>query len=281
LQTIDTWSFGCVLSAVATWVILGSQAYDNYRQVHKLEISELRERLKKNKRGSAPSGDDAFHDGTKVPSSVLNWHNFLRNSSRKADTISYRVLDLVDEKMLLEHPEKRLTFEQLCEKLNDILLCAKNEHLKSLERGSLKAVDPDTLKALLMLDKSAPATATSTAQAGIAQIVTSNPSDRGGSASLLPNRHGQSQSRPSSDRVRKSERLERIIIGKTANREQAIKSDLGLGSVAEADENCESPQQVPVDANNTLLQHNYRQRTSYIPRGQALRAKELTSLNSI
>lgn len=30
-QTIDTWSFGCVLSAVATWVVLGSHAYDNYR----------------------------------------------------------------------------------------------------------------------------------------------------------------------------------------------------------------------------------------------------------
>jgi len=39
LQTIDTWSFGCVLSAVATWVILGSKAYDNYRQVRMMEIA--------------------------------------------------------------------------------------------------------------------------------------------------------------------------------------------------------------------------------------------------
>src|SRR5882757_5563218 len=140
LQTIDTWSFGCVLSAVATWVVLGSQAYDNYRQVRMREITKLRQLAEAGKGGSAPSGDDAFHDGTKVLPSVLHWHDYLRNSSRKADTITYRVLNLIEEKMLLESPSKRLSFERLCEELEDIILLAKNDHQKLTEKGTLKVI---------------------------------------------------------------------------------------------------------------------------------------------
>lgn len=242
LQTIDTWSFGCVLSAVATWVILGSQTYDSYRQVRMLEIANLRLRAKDGNGGGAPSGDDAFHDGTKVLPSVLHWHDFLRNSSRKADTISCRVLNLIEEKMLLESPSKRLSFEQLCEELEDIILLAKNEHQKLTDRGSLKVIEPDTLEALLQLDKRAPATATP-----IVQVNTTQNAGRS-SGSLSPD--DRSQLRPRSERVRKSERLERIVIGKTANREGAIK--IGLGIVNEDLETCDSPQQDPADASETV-----------------------------
>jgi len=236
LQTIDTWSFGCVLSAVATWVILGSQAYDNYRQVRMLEIAELRQRVEDGKGGSAPSGDDAFHDGTQVLPSVLHWHDFLRNSSRKADTISHRVLDLVEEKMLLTNPNRRLSFEMLCEKLEEIIILAKNDQKRFTEKGQLKVIAPDTLEALLHLDKRAPSTATPIAEVNTAQIAGQ------GSGSLLPN--GRSQLRPGSERVRKSERLEKVVIGKTANRETAISTDLvGLGIVSEGQEICDSPEQ--------------------------------------
>jgi hypothetical protein len=242
LQTIDTWSFGCVLSAVATWVILGSQTYDSYRQVRMLEIANLRLRAKDGNGGGAPSGDDAFHDGTKVLPSVLHWHDFLRNSSRKADTISCRVLNLIEERMLLESPSKRLSFEQLCGELEDIILLAKNEHQKLTDRGSLKVIEPDTLEALLQLDKRAPATPTP-----IVQVNTTQNAGRS-SGSLSPD--DRSQLRPRSERVRKSERLERIVIGKTANREGAIK--IGLGIVNEDLETCDSPQQDPADAGETI-----------------------------
>jgi hypothetical protein len=247
LQTIDTWSFGCVLSAVATWVILGSQAYDNYRQVRMLEIAELRQRVEDGKGGSAPSGDDAFHDGTEVLPSVLHWHDFLRNSSRKADTISHRVLDLVEEKMLLKNPSQRLSFEMLCKKLEEIIILAKSDQQRFTERGQLKMIAPDTLEALLHLDKRAPSTATPIAEVNTAQNAGQ------GSGSLLPN--GLSQLRPGSERVRKSERLEKVVIGKTANREAAIKTDLvGLGIVSEGQEICDSPEQDPADASERIFE---------------------------
>jgi hypothetical protein len=247
LQTIDTWSFGCVLSAVATWVILGSQAYDNYRQVRMLEIAELRQRVGDGKGGSAPSGDDAFHDGTEVLPSVLHWHNFLRNSSRKADTISHRVLDLVEEKMLLKNPSQRLSFEMLYDKLEEIIILAKSDQQKFTERGQLKVIAPDTLEALLHLDKRAPSTATPIAEVNTAQNAGQ------GSGSLLPN--GPSQLRPGLERVRKSERLEKVVIGKTANREAAIKTDLvGLGIVSEGQEICDSPEQDPADTSKRIFE---------------------------
>jgi hypothetical protein len=244
LQTIDTWSFGCVLSAVATWVILGSQAYDNYRQVRMLEIAELRQRVEDGKGGSAPSGDDAFHDGTEVLPSVLHWHDFLRNSSRKADTISHRVLDLVEEKMLLKNPSKRLSFAILCEKLEDIIILAKSDQQRFTESGQLKVIAPDTLEALLHLDKRAPSMATPIAEVNTAQ------NSGQGSGSLLPK--GPSQLRPGSERVRKSERLGQVVIGKTANREAAIM--VGLGIVSEGQAICDSPEQDPADASERIFE---------------------------
>jgi hypothetical protein len=247
LQTIDTWSFGCVLSAVATWVILGSQAYDNYRQVRMLEIAELRQRVEDGKGGSAPSGDDAFHDGTEVLPSVLHWHDFLRNSSRKADTISHRVLDLVEEKMLLKNPSQRLSFAMLCDKLEDIIILAKSDQQRFTERGQLKVIAPDTLEALLHLDKRAPSMATPIAEVNTAQ------NSGQGSGSLLTK--GPSQLRPGSERVRKSERLGQVVIGKTANREAAIKTDLvGLGIVSEGQAICDSPEQDPADASERIFE---------------------------
>jgi hypothetical protein len=246
LQTIDTWSFGCVLSAVATWVILGSQAYDNYRQVRKQEIEKLRQHVKEGKGGSAPSGDDAFHDGIKVLPSVLNWHDFLRNSSRKADTISHRVLDLVEDKMLHQDPSKRPSFKKLCNLLDDIVILAKNEYQKSTESGQLRPIAADTLEALLQLDRRAPATATPVVQINIAQNVEQ------GNESFLTNR---SELRPRSERVRKSERLDRVVVGKTANRERAIQTDLfGLGIVEEHQEICDSPQQEPADTSERVFE---------------------------
>lgn len=41
-QTIDTWSLGCVFSSVATWVVLGSQAYENYSECRKIAIKALK-----------------------------------------------------------------------------------------------------------------------------------------------------------------------------------------------------------------------------------------------
>jgi hypothetical protein len=82
-----------------------------------------------------------------------------------------------------------------------------------------------------------------------AQNVSPNTTDSQSFGSLLPNGRGKA----ASDRVRKSERLDKIIVGKTANREEAIKQDLKIGIVPETEEICESPEQVPNDAEKASL----------------------------
>ncbi|TEA12181.1 putative serine/threonine-protein kinase MPS1-like protein [Colletotrichum sidae] len=64
--TIDTWSLGCVFSAVATWVILGSRAYQDYGKRRKMAICELLSKKKDNTGISLPNNRDAFHDGTEL-----------------------------------------------------------------------------------------------------------------------------------------------------------------------------------------------------------------------
>ena len=75
-----------------------------------------------------------------------------------------------------------------------------------------------------------------------------------GPADRMAEHADRSQLRPGTERVRKSERLEKVVIGKTANREAAIKTDLvGLGIVSEGQEICGSPQQDPADASEILM----------------------------
>lgn len=198
---------------------------------------------------------DAFHDGRKVLQSVLDWHNYLRTSSRKSDTISCRVLDLIDKEMLLENPEHRLNLQQLCDKLEEISILARNEYQQSLERNRLSKVEQTTLKALLTLDKQAPATAT---QVGMTHNAILDSSSEQGPASLSPISRSQPQLHPPSARVRKSELLDKIYLGKTANREEAIKSDLGLTSETQACEIFDSPPHTP----STLGKHTFREQAS-------------------
>ena len=69
---------------------------------------------------------DYFHNGKKVLEDVISWHKMLRGSLRVAGTITNRVLDLVDEKMLLEDPLERINSKSLCNELIRILDNTRN-----------------------------------------------------------------------------------------------------------------------------------------------------------
>lgn len=214
-QTIDTWSFGCVLSSVATWVVLGSQAYENFHERRKIAIKALKTKQAKDKRTSVPSCEDAFHDGKNVLSAVTEWHVYLRNSARRADTTTHLVLDLVDKHMLLPSPEQRLMMGQLCEKLEGILVLSDHEHRQNLEKGNLKEIGLDTLNALQELDNQAPSRAAIAQGAG--SEVDLRKSD--GYGGFLPTFQIDDKSgRPR--KARKSERFDKIVLAKTANRVQ-------------------------------------------------------------
>ena len=143
-QTIDVWSLGCVFSVAATWVIFGFQGlrqFENLRRKAVKEASHL----------SQPSEKletDYFHDGKTVLADVTSWHKVLRNALRRNDTITRRVLHLVDEKMLLGSAEGRIRAKELCAELKKITLAAEAEPREELFE-SIKGF-------LLELDDTAP-----------------------------------------------------------------------------------------------------------------------------
>lgn len=234
-QKMDTWSFGCLLSAVATWVILGSQAYDNYTQRRKIAIQKLRHRKAAGEDVSVPSADDAFHDGVRVLPAVTNWHKYLQNSIRKGDTISGLVLEYVDQNLLVADPRERPSFANLTARLRHILAAAKAEYSSMKEKELIPTVDDDTLDALLELDRNAPQQATATYQLAPAQTATIAEETAPVSGSQQLTVPGPRKPGMVSTRVGKSERLSKILRGKIASRDETISETLGKPSAMNAD----------------------------------------------
>ncbi|VUC32782.1 unnamed protein product [Clonostachys rosea] len=214
-QSIDTWSLGCVFSVVATWVILGPTFYQAYGFIRQDAIKTLREFPNK----PGPYCDDAFHDGSKVLRAVTDWHTHLRNSIRASDTISRQVLDLVDDEMLLSNPEKRLSDTELTARLQAILANAESDYNKLVESGQLTKESKRIQRALLKFDEAAPQFAQSLSQAEAENLFT-HPSTAGSQGRGQPAIH---PSKP--NRVQKSEALNRIVYGKTTNREEVLGSN--------------------------------------------------------
>lgn len=147
---------------MATWVILGSRAYDEYVKYREKEIESLRKLKKKEPATSVPTADDAFHDGTRVLKAVIKWHQYLQNSKRICDTISGRVLDLVEECMLLPTPEERWNLDELCRRLDLLVAEAKREHEQAIKAGTVQQLAKETIQTLLDFEKEAPTEPTST-----------------------------------------------------------------------------------------------------------------------
>ncbi|KAI0418430.1 hypothetical protein F5X98DRAFT_386292 [Xylaria grammica] len=118
-NTIDTWSFACVISVAATWVVLGWQGIKQYQAVRKAAIKKVKST---HEAAAADLYDDTFHDGSVVLEDVTNWHKYLRQVMRKSDPISHLLLDLIDEEVLGPDPNSRLTSAMLYEKLKNLLL---------------------------------------------------------------------------------------------------------------------------------------------------------------
>ncbi|CAH0017838.1 unnamed protein product [Clonostachys rhizophaga] len=218
-QSIDTWSLGCVFSVVATWVILGPTFYQAYGFIRQDAIKTLRETGGGMPHTPGPYCDDAFHDGSNVLRAVTDWHTHLRNSIRASDTISRQVLDLVDNEMLLSNPEDRLSAAELRTKLKAILDKAESDYLQLKENGQLAKESPIIRKALLKFDEAAPQFAQSLSQKEAENRFT-HPSTAGSQGRGLPVIH------PSrTNRLQKSEAFNRIVYGKTANREEVLNTN--------------------------------------------------------
>ncbi|KAF3053232.1 hypothetical protein E8E11_000162 [Didymella keratinophila] len=147
-QTIDTWSLGCVFSMAATWVVAGLQGVHQYHQVRERALSGLLQTIGPNghpllkSQGLLPDGIpdklDCFHDGITVLSEVTGWHTFIKNSCRKTDPITTKIIGLVDKCMLLPNPQDRIKSGLLCEELAKIVGEAKQELSESIDGESLE-----------------------------------------------------------------------------------------------------------------------------------------------
>lgn len=147
-NTIDTWSFACVISVAATWVVLGLQGIKQFQTVRTAAIQKI-----KSNPGAATAHllyDDTFHDGSAVLEDVTNWHEYLRQVMRKSDPISHQLLDLIDEEVLGQDPDSRLTSAALYEKLNSLLVVAKN--------GLDEQIAESIVESMISFDRTAPST---------------------------------------------------------------------------------------------------------------------------
>ena len=105
-----------MFSVAATWVVLGPEALPIYTELRGKAIREFRA---ENRGILLVEEGDHFHDGSKVLSTVADWHKYLKSMIRKADTVTESVLDLVEKGMLTES-RFRMTSKALCDGLNEI-----------------------------------------------------------------------------------------------------------------------------------------------------------------
>ena len=99
----------------ATWFVLGLQGVAWFPRIRADAVRKASQDT------SIADLGDCFHDGREVLGAVRDWHQFLRKSVRDNDHITGRILDIVDEHMLVSHPEKRDSAETLSTKLKALL----------------------------------------------------------------------------------------------------------------------------------------------------------------
>ena len=191
-QTIDIWSLGCVFSIAATWVVLGYPGIRQFVKVRQTAINRLSSKQ--------PSGlGDTFHDSREVLPDVTSWHSLLRSALRETDTITSRVLDLVDGKMLLGDSRQRSKAEDICKDLKQIL---------SENRAKPKRPMPESImKALLEVDEEAPS------------------KSAGMMSSQVSTSRRESLNIPQDRKTRKSKLLDQPLM-KTTHRSERLKSAL-------------------------------------------------------
>ena len=148
-QTIDIWSLACVFSLAATWIICDYAGIDLFHKVRQRAVSKTAQSQPMQpspQQHDTEFQGDQFHDGREVLDAVTEWHKYLRDVARRTDTITTKVLDLVDEHMLVADPESRINAKDLCSKLDKIsesYLCPSEHRLPETIRTLLGEIDEE------------------------------------------------------------------------------------------------------------------------------------------
>ena len=84
-------------------------------------IRKRRTQIQPRKRTEDLAEIDCFHDGEDVLHAVTQWHQYLRTVARKSDTMTCKVLDIVDKQMLIGSPRQRIDAAGLCLTLEQLM----------------------------------------------------------------------------------------------------------------------------------------------------------------
>lgn len=122
---------------------------------------------------------------------------------------------------------------ELCDRLDEIILLSKQEYQQKLDNNFLRPVGFETLSALRDLDDQAPSKA-AVAQAAMAEVDLRNQNEYGG----RPQTEAVDEKLEQQKKLRKSERFDKIVFAKTANR---VQNSQLLPEISE------SPKQLPED----------------------------------
>lgn len=167
---------------------------------------------------TVPVANDAFHNGVDVLPEVKEWHVHLRSLLRLSDTITGRILDLVDEKMLLAESPRQFNCEALHISIKEKVQQAEAHYEQLVEKGVVRRVSTSVSEALLGNEKRKPSAARSQVS-GRAQIDPKE-SSYGSSHSLLVPPECQRHEVKSS-RIKKS-KMGEAVQGSVAHRQDAL-----------------------------------------------------------
>ena len=98
-----------MFSVAATYAVLGKEGVKQYRVLRQKAMDRQGRGL-----------GDSFHDGREVLDVVAEWHKYLTACVRKHDTYTSKVLEIVDQRMLIVPGEDRITGAELSQCLQDI-----------------------------------------------------------------------------------------------------------------------------------------------------------------
>lgn len=111
-----------MFSVAATYVVAGKEGVKQYHLLRQRAFSKL-----------GYGNGDVFHDTEKVQREVTEWHNYLRTIVRAQDAYTAKVLDIVDNSMLVMPGESRISGQDLTMVLGRIDSEAKRKNAAQVQ----------------------------------------------------------------------------------------------------------------------------------------------------
>ncbi|KAI1778865.1 hypothetical protein F4818DRAFT_437666 [Hypoxylon cercidicola] len=122
---VDIWSMGCVFSEAAVWAVCGEPGRQDYLKRREEETERYESIIQSGFKG-------CFHNGTEPLDAVALMHAHILKSGRHWDTMTPKVVPLIQQSMMLEPMSPRKSARELLQLSGRALQVARDE---ARERG--------------------------------------------------------------------------------------------------------------------------------------------------